>query len=102
LTTGATGATAGGAALPRLGFIGLGAMGGRMSRRLLKAGYPLIGYDTNPERLAACVEAGANAARDAREVVREAEIVLTSLVGPVYIKVAGESLLPAARAESDC
>ncbi|MBO0831914.1 MAG: NAD(P)-binding domain-containing protein, partial [Actinobacteria bacterium] len=28
----------------RIGFIGLGNMGGRMTRRLIAAGHPVIGY----------------------------------------------------------
>ncbi|MGH7268056.1 MAG: NAD(P)-binding domain-containing protein, partial [Candidatus Rokuibacteriota bacterium] len=28
-----------------IGFVGLGAMGGRMARRLLEAGYPVVGYN---------------------------------------------------------
>ena len=36
-----------------LGFVGLGAMGGRMARRLLDAGYPLVGYNRTAAKAAA-------------------------------------------------
>ncbi|NJN84112.1 MAG: NAD(P)-binding domain-containing protein, partial [Caldilineaceae bacterium] len=48
---------------PRIGFIGLGEMGGPMARNLLLAGYPLIALDLDAERLAAVASAGAVASR---------------------------------------
>jgi 3-hydroxyisobutyrate dehydrogenase-like beta-hydroxyacid dehydrogenase len=83
---------------PRLGFVGLGAMGGRMARSLLKARYSLTGYDINAERLAACVQAGARAANDSAQVVHDSDIVLSCLVAHVYVEVAERELLPQARA----
>jgi 3-hydroxyisobutyrate dehydrogenase-like beta-hydroxyacid dehydrogenase len=32
------------AARPRVGFVGLGAMGGNMARRLVSEGFPVIGF----------------------------------------------------------
>jgi 3-hydroxyisobutyrate dehydrogenase len=60
----------------RIGFIGLGNMGGRMARRLVDAGIPVLGYDTDPKRAAA---AGAQAAATIREVVAGSDVVLMSL-----------------------
>jgi len=81
-----------------LGFIGLGAMGGGMARRLVKAGYPLTAYDLKADRLADCVAAGAAPAGSCREVVERSEIVLTSLrSSAVFVEVAEADLLPAAR-----
>ena len=37
----------------RIGFIGLGNMGGRMSRRILDSGVPVLGFDAFPATLAA-------------------------------------------------
>ncbi len=82
-------------AAPLLGYIGVGAMGGGMARNLLKAGYRLVGYDIRPEAVEACP--GMEAAADAAEVVRRADLVMTSLVSHVYCRVAEESLLPNAR-----
>lgn len=64
---------------PRLGFIGLGAMGGGMARNLLAAGYPVTAFDPDAARLAACVAAGATAATDNAAVVAAGRIVLLSL-----------------------
>ena len=60
----------------RIGFIGLGNMGGRMTRRLVDAGIAVLGYDAAPERAQAV---GAQAARSVREVVGYADVVLLSL-----------------------
>jgi 3-hydroxyisobutyrate dehydrogenase len=60
----------------RIGFIGLGNMGGRMTRRIVDAGIEVLGYDTAPDRAAA---AGARAAKSVREAVEFADVVLFSL-----------------------
>ena len=62
----------------KVGFIGLGNMGGRMARRLVDAGIAVLGYDTDPARAAA---AGATAAKSIRDVVAGADVVL---VDPQY------------------
>ena len=35
---------------PRIGFLGLGTMGGQMARRLVSEGYPVTGYDVDSGR----------------------------------------------------
>ena len=45
----------------RIGFVGLGAMGTPISRRLLDAGYPLAVYARRPEAARPLVEFGAEA-----------------------------------------
>jgi len=62
-----------------LGFIGLGVMGGPMARNLIRAGYPVTGFDTDPARMAGFVAAGGKAAASAAEVGRAGEIVFLSL-----------------------
>lgn len=60
----------------RIGFIGLGNMGGRMTRRLVDAGIAVLGYDTVRERIDT---AGAKAAGTIGEVVAYADVVMMSL-----------------------
>ena len=60
-----------------LGFVGLGAMGGRMARRLLDAGHALYGYNRTAAKAAALVRAGMTLARSPREVAERADIVFT-------------------------
>lgn len=60
----------------RIGFIGLGNMGGRMTRRLVDGGVPVLGYDMNRP---AVESAGATPAASAGEVVAGSDVVLLSL-----------------------
>ncbi len=60
----------------RIGFIGLGNMGGRMTRRLLGAGIAVVGFDAVAERIGA---AGARVAGSVRELVMAADVVMLSL-----------------------
>lgn len=60
----------------RIGFIGLGNMGGRMTRRLVEAGVDVVGYDALPEAAAGC---GAIPAGSIAEVVEATQVVLMSL-----------------------
>ena len=46
-----------------IGFVGLGQMGGPMSRRLLAAGYELVVHDLRAEAVEDLVAAGAEAAK---------------------------------------
>jgi 3-hydroxyisobutyrate dehydrogenase len=60
----------------RVGFIGLGNMGARMTRRLVDAGIAVLGYDTVRERIDT---AGAKAAETVSEVIAYADVVMMSL-----------------------
>jgi 3-hydroxyisobutyrate dehydrogenase-like beta-hydroxyacid dehydrogenase len=60
-----------------LGFVGLGAMGGRMARRLLDAGHPLCGYNRTAAKAAGLVRAGMILAASPREVAERADVVFT-------------------------
>jgi 3-hydroxyisobutyrate dehydrogenase len=59
-----------------IGFIGLGNMGGRMTRCLVDAGLTVLGYDTDTQRVKA---AGAQVADSIASVAAEAGVVLLSL-----------------------
>ena len=77
-----------------VGFIGVGNMGNPMAYNVLKAGFPMIVYDRNPQAMENLLQAGAQRAASAREVVEGAEIVLTSLpaspdVEAVYLEPGG-------------
>ncbi len=62
-----------------IGFVGLGQMGGAMSKNLVKAGHRLQVFDVSPEAVAALVEAGATAATSAAAAARGADVVFTML-----------------------
>ncbi len=63
----------------RLGFIGLGNMGGAIARRLLHAGYPVTILDLDPSRMAGLLQEGATRAATPCEVADGSTIVLASL-----------------------
>jgi len=65
-----------------IGFVGLGAMGGPMAQRLLRAGNTVIVHDVNAAAVEAAVAAGAQAATSPAEVASRAEIVMVSLPTP--------------------
>jgi 3-hydroxyisobutyrate dehydrogenase len=59
-----------------VGFIGLGNMGGRMTRCLVAAEHDVVGFDPDTERVTA---AGARPAASPAEVTGEVDVVLLSL-----------------------
>jgi len=69
-----------------IGFVGLGQMGGPMSRRLLAAGHRLVVHDARAEATAALVAEGAEAAGSPAEVAARAEVVLVSLPTPQVVR----------------
>lgn len=70
----------------KVGFIGLGVMGGPMALNILKGGHELTVYDRSPEAIARLVQAGAKAAATPREVGAASEIVVTMLPEPQHVE----------------
>jgi 3-hydroxyisobutyrate dehydrogenase len=66
----------------RIGFIGLGNMGGPMALNLIKAGHDLVVHDVRREAAAPHLQAGAKWSDSPAAVARESELILTSLPGP--------------------
>jgi 3-hydroxyisobutyrate dehydrogenase-like beta-hydroxyacid dehydrogenase len=62
-----------------IGFIGLGAMGAPMARRLASLGRDVIVFDVNVRAVESVVAAGGRAAQSARAVAAEAKLVMTCL-----------------------
>ncbi len=69
-----------------IGFIGLGNMGGPMSRNLLKAGHTLRVFDVDPDAVARAVAAGAQAASDVADASRGADVVITMLPAGEHVR----------------
>jgi len=63
----------------RIGFIGLGVMGGRMARRLIDAGYQVVVFDSQPGAMQPLVDAGATSVVRPADVASESDIIMTSL-----------------------
>lgn len=60
-----------------IAFLGLGHMGGPMAVNLVKAGYPVTGFDVVPAAVEAAREHGVPVAASAAEAVAGADVVLT-------------------------
>ena len=61
--------------ITRVGFIGLGKMGGPMARNILEAGFRVVVYDVADAPVRELVEAGAAAADSPAEAARGSEVV---------------------------
>jgi 3-hydroxyisobutyrate dehydrogenase len=60
----------------KVGFVGLGNMGGRITLRIVAGGYSVLGYDVDPTRAAA---SGAASAVSPAAVTEKSDIVILSL-----------------------
>jgi 3-hydroxyisobutyrate dehydrogenase-like beta-hydroxyacid dehydrogenase len=60
-----------------LAFVGLGAMGSRLTKRLLDAGYAVTGYNRTASKARALVDAGMRLAATPREAAAAADVVFT-------------------------
>ena len=71
----------------KIGFIGLGNMGGPMASNLLKAGHELTVFDLVPEAVDSAVSEGATAAGDIATVARSnVELIITMLPAAKHVK----------------
>ena len=78
----------------KIGFIGLGTMGGHMAfNARTKGGFEMIVHDLRREASLRHVDAGAVWADDVATLARGADVVLTSLPGPKEVEAVGEVLL---------
>ncbi len=73
------------AAVTRVGFVGLGAMGAPIAGRLLAAGWPVAVHDTRAAAMTPLAAAGAVACQSAAEVADSADTVFLSLPDPAVI-----------------
>lgn len=64
----------------RIGFIGLGAMGGAMAQTLVKKQYHVTGYDLHPEAVARLASHGGDGAASAEEAARDADVLILMVV----------------------
>jgi 3-hydroxyisobutyrate dehydrogenase len=69
----------------KVGFIGLGHMGGPMSANILAAGHDLVVHDVRPDAAAALLAAGATWAGSPRATGAGREVVITMLPTPRHV-----------------
>lgn len=65
--------------MTRIGFIGLGNMGGPMAANLARAGHTVQVFDLVAQNIERAIAAGCIAAGDAREAVTGCEVVISML-----------------------
>ncbi len=70
----------------RIGFIGLGHMGGPMALHILEAGHTLTVYDLRREAASPHLEKGARWAESPMAAAAESELIFTSLPGPKEVE----------------
>ena len=70
----------------KVGFIGLGTMGGSMAFNTIQGGHDLVVHDIRRESATRHLEAGATWADSPREVAEASDVVFTSLPGPTEVE----------------
>lgn len=92
----------------RIGFIGLGIMGGRMATNLQKHGHQLVVFNRTPEKAKSLIDQGAVWGVTPAAVASQVEVLFTMLANPEAVKEAAlgeEGFLNHLRADSlwvDC
>ena len=66
----------------KVGFIGLGAVGAKLAGTLARNGVDLTVFDLDPERITLLVGQGAKAGKDPASIMRDCDVVITSLPSP--------------------
>eukprot|EP00696_Hemimastix_kukwesjijk_P014273 gnl/Hemi2/2823_TR1004_c0_g1_i1.p1 gnl/Hemi2/2823_TR1004_c0_g1~~gnl/Hemi2/2823_TR1004_c0_g1_i1.p1 ORF type:complete len:332 (+),score=92.16 gnl/Hemi2/2823_TR1004_c0_g1_i1:49-1044(+) len=75
-----------GAAPKKIGFIGLGNMGGPMAANLLAKGQKVVGFDVKAANVEKLVGSGGEAAKSVAEVAKAAETVITMLPNSSFVE----------------
>ncbi|WP_187830128.1 NAD(P)-dependent oxidoreductase [Siccirubricoccus phaeus] len=71
----------------KIGYIGLGNMGGPMCRNLIKGvNHQVVVHDLNPEAVAACVAVGGTKAESLAQLAAECDVIFTSLPMPKHVE----------------
>jgi 3-hydroxyisobutyrate dehydrogenase-like beta-hydroxyacid dehydrogenase len=71
--------------LQRIGFAGLGAMGAGIARRLLDAGYEVVGWNRTKERAQPLLDAGMGWADTPRELAASVDVLFTMLTNTAAV-----------------
>lgn len=79
----------------KLGYIGVGKMGGPMAERLMAAGHELLVFDTSEAAVKAFVARGARAAPSVAAMAREVDTVLVCLPTPEVVRKVSEEIAAA-------
>ena len=78
----------------KIGFIGLGNVGGKLSGSLIRNGYDVTVLDLNPELVAEKVATGAKTVDNAAQLMRDCDAVITCLPSPAASNAVMQEMLP--------
>ncbi len=78
----------------KVGFIGLGNVGGKLSGSLVRNGVDLTVFDLNDELMAVAVEKGCKAGTSAAQLMRDCDAVITCLPSPAASDAVMQEMLP--------
>jgi 3-hydroxyisobutyrate dehydrogenase-like beta-hydroxyacid dehydrogenase len=76
-----------------VGVIGLGIMGSAMSKNLIAAGFPVVGYDIAPSAMQSFAEMGGEGASSVADVGARTDVLITSLPSTKALDTVVEALL---------
>jgi 3-hydroxyisobutyrate dehydrogenase-like beta-hydroxyacid dehydrogenase len=76
--------------MAKLGFVGLGVMGGGVARRLLAAGHELHGWNRTPEKAAPLVAEGLVLEESPRTAAEQADVVFTMVTNVPALRAVAE------------
>ncbi|KIC43500.1 3-hydroxyisobutyrate dehydrogenase [Ruegeria sp. ANG-R] len=83
----------------KVGFIGLGNVGGKLSGSLLRNGIDLTVHDLNPDLVAGFVAQGAKAADGPAQLMRDCDAIITCLPSPAASDAVMREMLPEVNAD---
>lgn len=82
----------------KVGFIGVGNMGGPMCRNIIKnTNHEVVVFDLNADAIKACTDLGASAGASVADVAARCEVVITSLPMPRHVEAVSAEIAAAAK-----
>jgi 3-hydroxyisobutyrate dehydrogenase len=81
--------------MTRVGFIGLGHMGGPMCRHVIDAGFEVSAFDLDADTVTRAAGLGARASSSVADCAASAELLVTSLPGPPQVEAVLAEAIPA-------
>jgi 3-hydroxyisobutyrate dehydrogenase-like beta-hydroxyacid dehydrogenase len=70
----------------KIGFIGLGAMGGSLARNIIRQKYDVMVYDISEAAMEKTLQVGGESVKTANELAAEVDVLFTSLPLPQHLK----------------
>ncbi|MFJ8741318.1 2-hydroxy-3-oxopropionate reductase [Embleya sp. NPDC127516] len=70
----------------RIGFVGLGIMGGPMAAHLVRAGHEVTGFNLERDAIDRLIAAGGKGAANIAEAVRDADVVITMVPADPHVE----------------